>query len=88
MPTWFVTHTFDSDHCPRRYRCLVTGGYRCTLLPDDVECTGRNCPALTPGSDTLDLGVPCTECGGTDGWVCECSFSPASGRNAKTRRHT
>lgn len=73
MPTFRVTHTFDSDRCP--FRRFIPQGYGCNLLPD-IECTGRDCPALTPG-DTLDLGVPCAECGATDGWICECGFTPA-----------
>lgn len=80
--TFRVTHTFDSDHCPfRRFIpvCQGTGrpqGYECNLM-EGAPCTGRNCPALTPGGDTLDLGVPCAECGATDGWICECGFTPA-----------
>lgn len=67
--TWLVTHTTENTKCP--FRRFIPGGYGCNLLPD-IECTGRNCPAITPGGDTIDLGIPCAECGATDGWVCEC----------------
>lgn len=76
---WRVTHTFDSDHCPLRR--FIPGGYGCNPA-DGAPCTDRNCPALTPGGDTLDLGVPCAKCGGTDGWICECSFTPIDPRRS------
>lgn len=71
MPTFRVTLTLPNTHCP--HRRFISGGYGCNLA-NGVECTERNCPALAPGHDTIDLGIPCAQCGRTDGWVCECRF--------------